>query len=65
MVGYYTDFIITEKIDNFGKQQQANIQCVANTQKTFVYMKYDSRSPLGVSFHLANGKVTSLQPDLN
>lgn len=72
VVGYYTDFIIMLKFDNFGKQGQINLQCVANVQKTFTYMKTDDPNwiggrpgPIGVSFYLANGKPSLSPPSLD
>jgi hypothetical protein len=72
LVGYYTDFIVTLKFDNFGKKGQINLQCVANSQKTFVYMKTDDSNwiggtsgPIGVSFTLANGRLSVFPPDLD
>jgi len=70
-VGYYTDFIITLKFDNFGKHGRIHLQCAANLQKTFVYMQTDdsdwiggAEGPSGVAFTLANGQWSLTPPRL-
>jgi hypothetical protein len=72
LVGYYTDIVITEKFDNFGKQGRINLQCVANSKETFTYMKLDDPDwiggkpgPMGPSFYRADGAPSPFPPNLD